>query len=134
MKKNLTQKIWSHGTPLGSLGPLSQGDVIVGPYGLQILVIWGPYEPPVLVACQAQAENPKSAGALCDIAMMVLQTRKGTLRVLDPQKRWVPPPSFCKDLGGGYTPLLGKNYSPPKNLLISAKIEKWAIFGIAAHL
>ena len=44
------------------------------------------------------------------------------------------PPPFCKDLGGGYTPLLGKNYSPPKNLLISAKIEKWAIFGMAAHL
>ena len=45
-----------------------------------------------------------------------------------------PPPPLCKDLGGGYTPLLGKNYSPPKNLLISAKIEKWAIFGMAAHL
>ena len=44
------------------------------------------------------------------------------------------PPLFCKDLGGGYTPLLGKNYSPPKNLLISAKIEKWAIFGMPAHL
>ena len=45
-----------------------------------------------------------------------------------------PPPPLCKDLGGGYTPLLGKNYSPPKNLLISAKIEKWAIFDVAAHL
>ena len=55
------------------------------------------------------------------------------LKVSDPQKRQVPPP-FCKDLGGGYTPLLGKNYSPPKNLLISAKIEKWATFGMAAHL
>ena len=44
------------------------------------------------------------------------------------------PPPLCKDLGDGYTPLLSKNYSPPKNLLISAKIEKWAIFGIAAHL
>ena len=65
MRKILDRKFWSLGTPLGSLGPLSQGDVIVGPYGLQILVIWGPYEPPVLVACQAQAENPKSAGALC---------------------------------------------------------------------
>ena len=65
MRKILGRKFWSLGTPLGSLGPLSQGDVIVGPYGLQILVIWGPYEPPALVACQAQAENPKSAGALC---------------------------------------------------------------------
>ena len=27
MRKFLRQKFWSHGTPLGSLGPLSQGDV-----------------------------------------------------------------------------------------------------------
>ena len=66
MRKILGRKFWSLGTPLGSLGPLSQGDVIVGPYGLQILVIWGPYEPPVLVACQATAENPKSVGSWCD--------------------------------------------------------------------
>ena len=65
MRKILGRKFWSLGTPLGSLGPLSQGDVIVGPYGLQILVIWGPYEPPVLVACQATAENPKSVGSWC---------------------------------------------------------------------
>ena len=65
MRKILGRKFWSLGTPLGSLGPLSQGDVIVGPYGLQTLVIWGPYEPPVLVACQATAENPKSVGSWC---------------------------------------------------------------------
>ena len=65
MRKILGRKFWSLGTPLGSLGPLSQGDVIVGPYGLQILVIWGQYEPPVLVACQATAENPKSVGSWC---------------------------------------------------------------------
>ena len=66
MRKILDRKFWSLGTPLGSLGPLSQGDVIVGPYGLQILVIWGQYEPPVLVACQATAENPSSVGSWCD--------------------------------------------------------------------
>ena len=66
MRKILGRKFWSLGTPLGSLGPLSQGDVIVGPYGLQIPVIWGPYEPPVLVACQATAENPKSVGSWCE--------------------------------------------------------------------
>ena len=56
------------------------------------------------------------------------------LKVSDLQKRRITPPPSCKDLGGGYTPLLGKNYSPPKILLISAKIEKWAIFGMLAHL
>ena len=34
------------------------------------------------------------------IAMMVWQTRKGTLIVSDLQKRWVHPPPFCEDLGG----------------------------------
>ena len=56
------------------------------------------------------------------------------LKVSDPQKRRVPPPLFCTDLEGGYTPLLSKNYTPPKNLQISVKIEKWARFGMAAHL
>ena len=66
--------------------------------------------------------------------MMVWQTRKGTLRVSDPQKRWVHPPPFCEDLGGEISPLLRKNYSPPQNLQILAKIEKRARFGMAAHL
>ena len=66
MRNILDRKFWSLGTPLGSLGPPSQGDIIVGPYRLQILVIWGPYEPPVLVACQATAENPKSVGSWCE--------------------------------------------------------------------
>ena len=74
MRKILDRKFWSLGTPLGSLGPLSQGDVIVGPYGLQILVIWGPYEPPVLVACQATAENPKSVGSWCALQLAVART------------------------------------------------------------
>ena len=45
-----------------------------------------------------------------------------------------PPPPFRTDLGGGYPPLLGKNYTPLENLQISVKIEKWARFGMAAHL
>ena len=30
MRKFLDQNFWSHGTPLGSLGPLSQQDTILG--------------------------------------------------------------------------------------------------------
>ena len=65
MRKILDQKFWSHGTPLGSLGPLSQQDTILGAGQLQILVIWGPCEPPVVVALKTQAENPKTAGQQC---------------------------------------------------------------------
>ena len=38
-RKILNQKFWSHGTPLGSLGPLSQQDTILGAGQLQILQI-----------------------------------------------------------------------------------------------
>ena len=65
MRKILRQKFWSLGTPLGSLGPGSQGDVRPRACKCQIQVIWGPCEPPVLVALQGQAENPKTAGAWC---------------------------------------------------------------------
>ena len=46
---------------------------------------------------------------------------------------WHPPP-FCTELGGGYPPLLGKNYIPPKILQFPVKIEQWARFGMGAHL
>ena len=59
MRKFLSQKFWSHGTSLGSLGPLSQGDVHPGFSRPQFLVIWGPYNYPGIVACLEQAENPK---------------------------------------------------------------------------
>ena len=65
MRKILDQKFWSHGTPLESLGPLSQQDTILGAGQLQILVIWGPYEPTVIVAPETHAENPKTAGLQC---------------------------------------------------------------------
>ena len=67
MRKILTKKFWSHGTPLGSLGPLSQQDTILGAGQLQILVIWGPYRPPIVVALETHAENLKTAGLQCVI-------------------------------------------------------------------
>ena len=66
MRKILDQNFWSHGTPLGSLGALSQQDTILGAGQLQILVIWGPYRPPVVVALETHAENLKTAGAWCE--------------------------------------------------------------------
>ena len=65
MRKFLNKKFWSQGTPLGSLGSLSQGDAILGACRFQILFIWGPYEPPVLVAFHAQAKNLKTTPAWC---------------------------------------------------------------------
>ena len=59
MRKILSQKFWSHGTSLGSLGPLSQGDVHPGFSRPQFLVIWGPYNYPGIVACLEKAENLK---------------------------------------------------------------------------
>ena len=67
MRKILTKNFWSHGTPLGSLGSGSREALHPGACRFQILVIWGPYDNPVLVACHGQAKNPKSAGARCDI-------------------------------------------------------------------
>ena len=63
MRIFLGPKIVSLGTPLGSLRPLSQGDVRPRACQYQILVIWGPHELPVLVAPHGQAKNPKTAGA-----------------------------------------------------------------------
>ena len=65
MRKFLSKIFWSHGTPLGSLGPLSQQDTILGAGQHHILVIWGPYRPPIVVALETQAENPKTAGQQC---------------------------------------------------------------------
>ena len=67
MRKFLKQKFWSQGTPLGYLGPRSQADLGLGFCRFQIWVIWGPYDYPVLVACQGTAKNPKSAGARCGL-------------------------------------------------------------------
>ena len=69
MRKILAKIFWSHGTPLGSSGSRSQADVHLGFSNFQILVIWGPYDPPVLVACTRHAKSPKTAGAWCDPLM-----------------------------------------------------------------
>ena len=66
LRKILTKKIWSQGTPLGSLGPGSQEALGLGPCRFQILVIWGSYDPPVLLVFQTHPENLNTAGAWCD--------------------------------------------------------------------
>ena len=66
MRKFFGQKFWSHGTPLGSLGSLSQGDVSLWFDWHYFLVIWGPCDHPVIVALHAQAEILKTAGAWCE--------------------------------------------------------------------
>ena len=63
MRKFLSQNFWSHGTPLGSLGPLSFEALGPGFDQHQILVIWDPCEPPIIVAHHGQAKNLKTAGA-----------------------------------------------------------------------
>ena len=49
----------------------------------QILVIWGPCEPPMLVAPQAQAENLKTAGSRCAASTL----RKLVLARLNKRRR-----------------------------------------------
>ena len=73
MRKVLDPNYWSHGTPLGSFGALSQQDTILGAGQLQILVMWGPYRPYVVMALETHAENLKTAGAWCDILPLKAQ-------------------------------------------------------------
>ena len=65
------QKFWSHGTPLGSSGSGSQEALPLGFCKLQFLVIWGPLDPPVLVALLEQAKIPKPTAALCVLKAFV---------------------------------------------------------------
>ena len=69
MRKIFDQKFWSHGTPLGSLRPLSWEAVILGAVRLQIPVIWGPYEPPELVPLNVQPENPNTTASWCGVCL-----------------------------------------------------------------
>ena len=71
MGKFLTENFWSHGTPLGYLGAGSQEALHPGACRFQILVIWGLNDYPVLVACQGQAKNLKTAGARCGACLQV---------------------------------------------------------------
>ena len=59
MRKTLNPRFWSHGTPLGSLGPLSQQDPDKIFSNYQILVIGGPYGPNIPLAYETHAENLK---------------------------------------------------------------------------
>ena len=59
----LRPNFWSHGTPLGSLGPLSFEALGPGFDQCQILLIWGPHEYLDLAALHGQAKNPKTVGA-----------------------------------------------------------------------
>ena len=77
LRKILTKNFWSHGTPLGYLGPESQEALGLGACRFQIQVIWGLYESPVLVAFQGQAKNPKAAGAWCAIDLLKRKCTKG---------------------------------------------------------
>ena len=74
MRKFLSPKFWSLGTPLGSLGPGSQADLHQRACQSQILFIWGPCKAPVLVALLGQAKNPKTAwleqGVTCDLNVL----------------------------------------------------------------
>ena len=79
MRKILTKKFWSQGTSQGSLGSGSGADVRLGACQFQILVIWGPHEPPVLVALQAQAKKLKTVPAWCvkDLSLTKCQAFHG---------------------------------------------------------
>ena len=58
------KKFWSQWTPLGSLGTGSQADIGLGPWRFQILVIWGPIDPPEMVAFQSHAKKLNLASSL----------------------------------------------------------------------
>ena len=65
MRKFLRPKFWSHGTHLGSLGPLSWKEGPLGFPQTQFRVILDPYDLPVLVAWLGDPENPKLLRAWC---------------------------------------------------------------------
>ena len=66
MRKFLRPKFWSHGTHLGSLGPLSWKEGPLGFPQTQFRVTLDPYDLPVLVAWLGDPENPKLLRAWCD--------------------------------------------------------------------
>ena len=67
LRKILTKNFWSHGTPLGYLGPESQEALGLGACRFQIQVIWGQNESPVLMAFQGQAKNPSGWSLVCTL-------------------------------------------------------------------
>ena len=76
------EKIWAKilvPRSLGSMGPLTKRDVRLGFHQLQILVIWGPYRHPDIVACQGHAKTPKLIPWLC----VLKNTKKNKKKVND---------------------------------------------------
>ena len=65
MRKFLDPNFWSQGTPLGSLGPLSQKAPDQRFSKHDFLLIWDPHDFPKLVAEETQAEKLKTTGARC---------------------------------------------------------------------
>ena len=65
MRKFLRQKFWSLGTYLGYLGPISQEpkDEIFPNY--IFLIVWGPYDGPILMACRVGAKKLTALRNLC---------------------------------------------------------------------
>ena len=67
MRKFLDPKFWSQGTPLGSLGPLSQKAPDQRFSKHDFLLIWDPHDFPKLGASSALAEKLKVIAAWCDL-------------------------------------------------------------------
>ena len=65
IRKFVRPKIWSQGTPLGSMGPLSLKDPDQRFSKHDFLLIWDPYDFPKLAASSAMAEKLKSTAAWC---------------------------------------------------------------------
>ena len=71
MRKILIPKIWSQGTPLGSLGPLSLKDPDQRFSKHYFLLIWDPFDFPKLAALSAMAEKLKAIAAWCELGTQV---------------------------------------------------------------
>ena len=86
-RKILNQKFWSHGTPLGSMGPGSQQDPDEIFSKSQILVIWGPYGPNIPLAYETHAENLKPISIMMCFkqshAIVSTSTQVESLKLLD---------------------------------------------------
>ena len=65
MRKILRPKIWSQGTPLGSMGPLSLKDPDQRFPKHYFLLIWDTFYFPKLVALSTMAEKLKAIAAWC---------------------------------------------------------------------
>ena len=74
---------------MGSLGPLSQEAPILGFDQHQIPVIWGSYEPHVVVALETFAENPKTAGSKC-VSFLIEAIMKNNMRIFVQWFPWFP--------------------------------------------